>query len=61
MTTALRLKTAPRASFPALPGVGFTRDYLLNQYVTSQDQPNPVVPTTQALPVQEPGSRPHTP
>ena len=27
---------------------------------TSQDQNNPVVPTTQTLPTQEPGSRPHT-
>jgi hypothetical protein len=60
LTTTLRLKQGCR-SFPALPGVRFTRDYLLDQYVNSQDQPNPVVPAKQTLPTQEPGSRPHTP
>jgi phospholipase C len=33
----------------------------LNQYVNSQDQNNPVVPASQTLPTQEPGSRPPTP
>jgi phospholipase C len=59
LTTTLRLKQGGK-SFPSLPGVRFTRDYLLDQYVTSQDQPNPVVPAKQTLPTQEPGSRPHT-
>jgi phospholipase C len=61
LTTTLRLKQGKAASFPALPGVRFTRDYLLRQYITSQDQPNPAVPTQQTLPTQEPGTRPHTP
>jgi phospholipase C len=60
LTTALRLKPGKARSFPALPGVRFTRDYLLRQYITSQDQPNPVVPAKQSLPSQEPGTRPHT-
>ena len=42
------------ASFPALPP---TRDYLLSQYVTSQDQPAPVIPADQTLPTQPPGHR----
>jgi hypothetical protein len=37
-----------------------TRNYRLNQYVNSQDQNNPVVPPSQTLPMQEPGTRPHT-
>jgi hypothetical protein len=41
-------------SFPGLPP-----NYLLNQYVNSQDQNNPVVPANQTLPTQEPGTRPH--
>jgi phospholipase C len=45
-----------KVSIPRLP-----YNYLLNQYVNSQDQNNPVVPTTQTLPAQEPGSRPHVP
>jgi hypothetical protein len=43
----------------ALPTSGLPPNYLLNQYVNSQDQNNPVVPTNQTLPTQEPGSRPH--
>jgi hypothetical protein len=41
-------------NFPALPG---TRNYLLNQYITSQDQPAPAVPAVQTLPTQPPGTR----
>jgi hypothetical protein len=51
----LNLERRREVSFPGLP-----HNYLLNQYVNSQDQNNPVVPTTQTLPTQEPGSRPHT-
>ena len=47
-----------RTSFPALPQ---TRDYLLSQYVTSQDQPAPTVPADQTLPIQPPGHRRPTP
>ena len=61
MTSALRLKPGTARSFPALPGVRFQRDYLLRQYITSQDQNPPVIPTTQTLPSQEPGTRPHLP
>jgi phospholipase C len=63
MTSALRLRgpSDRGRSFPALPGIAFTRDYLLTQYVNSQDQNNPVIPTVQTPPTQEPGSRPHTP
>jgi phospholipase C len=43
----------------SLPGLPY--NYLLNQYVNSQDQNNPVVPTNQTLPTQEPGSRPPVP
>ncbi len=49
---------AQRASFPALPP---TRDYLLSQYVTSQDRPVPTVPADQTLPTQPPGHRRPTP
>jgi phospholipase C len=52
-TEAMNLKHKKKASIPAVPF-----NYLLNQYVNSQDQNNPVVPTTQTLPSQEPGSRP---
>ena len=55
LTGALNLKTR-KVSIPALP-----YNYLLNQYVNSQDQNNPVVPATQTLPTQEPGSRPPVP
>ena len=55
LTGALNLKPRPEVSFPTLP-----HNYLLNQYVNSQDQNNPVVPTSQTLPTQEPGTRPHT-
>ena len=47
-----------RPSFPALPQ---TRDHLLSQYVTSQDQPAPTVPADQTLPIQPPGHRRPTP
>ncbi len=47
-----------RASFPALP---LTRDYLLNQYVTSHDRPAPTVPADQTLPTEPPGHRRPTP
>jgi phospholipase C len=43
----------------SLPGLPY--NYLLNQYVNSQDQNSPVVPTNQTLPTQEPGSRPPVP
>jgi phospholipase C len=55
LTGALNLKPRREVSFPTLP-----HNYLLNQYVNSQDQNNPVVPTSQTLPTQEPGTRPHT-
>ena len=47
-----------RPSFPALPQ---TRDHLLSQYVTGQDQPAPTVPADQTLPIQPPGHRRPTP
>lgn len=47
LTRTLNVPPGRPASFPALPP---TRDYLLSQYVTSQDQPAPVVPADQALP-----------
>jgi hypothetical protein len=46
-----------RDNLPALPD---TRNYLLNQYITSQDQPAPTVPAVpavQTLPTQPPGTR----
>jgi hypothetical protein len=43
-----------RDNLPALPD---TRNYLLSQYITSQDQPAPTVPATQTLPTQPPGTR----
>ena len=56
LTGALNLQSEKHVSIPALPF-----NYLLNQYVNSQDQNNPVVPTNQTLPSQEPGSRPQVP
>jgi phospholipase C len=56
LTGALNLKSSREVSFPALP-----YNYLLNQYVNSQDQNPPVVPTNQTLPTQEPGTRPPVP
>jgi phospholipase C len=53
LTGALNLQRRRQVSFPSLP-----HNYLLNQYVNSQDQNNPVVPTDQTLPTQEPGTRP---
>jgi phospholipase C len=58
LTATLNIRRGPARSFPALPE---TRNYLLNQYVTSQDQPAPAVPSNQTMPVQEPGTRPHVP
>lgn len=58
LTASLNLKQPPARSFPGLPE---TRNYMLDQYVTSQDQPAPTVPTIQTLPTQEPGSRPAGP
>jgi phospholipase C len=55
LTGALNLRRRREVSFPSLPP-----NYLLNQYVNSQDQNNPVVPANQTLPAQEPGTRPHT-
>ena len=54
--SALNLERSREVSFPGLP-----RNYLLNQYVNSQDQNPPVVPTNQTLPIQEPGTRPPVP
>jgi phospholipase C len=60
LTGSLNLQQRPRASFPSLlPKVPF--NYMLNQYVNSQDQNPPVVPTNQTLPTQEPGTRPPVP
>jgi phospholipase C len=56
LTGALNFKSRGRVSFPALP-----YNYMLNQYVNSQDQNPPVVPTNQTLPMQEPGTRPPVP
>jgi phospholipase C len=56
LTGALYLQNKKKASFPAVP-----YNYLLNQYVNSQDQNPPVVPTDQTLPTQEPGTRPPVP
>jgi phospholipase C len=56
LTAALNLKSSREVSFPALP-----YNYLLNQYVNSQDQNPPVVPKNQTLPTQEPGTRPPVP
>ncbi|HEX3489545.1 MAG TPA: alkaline phosphatase family protein [Streptosporangiaceae bacterium] len=52
----LKRKGKPRVSLPSLP-----YNYLLNQYVNSQDQNPPAVPAKQALPHQEPGTRPEVP
>jgi len=49
-TGALNLRPDRRGSFPGLPP---TRDYLLRQYITSQDQSPPTVPAVQSLPTQE--------
>jgi phospholipase C len=60
LTGSLDLQPRRRASFPSLlPKVPF--NYLLNQYVNSQDQNPPVVPADQTLPSQEPGTRPPVP
>jgi phospholipase C len=56
LTDALNLERRRRRSIPCLP-----YNYLLNQYVNSQDQNNPEVPTDQSLPTQEPGTRPPVP
>jgi phospholipase C len=56
LTGAQNLQSRRPVSLPGLPG-----NYLLNQYVNSQDQNPPVVPTQQTLPTQEPGSRPPVP
>ena len=56
LTGSLNLHPRREVSFPALP-----HNYLLNQYVNSQDQNNPVVPTNQTLPTQEPGTPPACP
>jgi phospholipase C len=58
LTASLNLQRGRARSFPGLPG---TRNYMLDQYVTSQDQPVPTVPADQTLPVQEPGTRPPVP
>ncbi len=49
-TGALNLRPDRRGSFPGLPPA---RDYLLRQYITSQDQSPPTVPAVQSLPTQE--------
>ena len=56
LTGALNLADGPHVSFPSVPF-----NYLLNQYVNSQDQNPPVIPTVQTLPTQEPGGRPQVP
>jgi phospholipase C len=56
LTAALNVRPRSRASLPALPP-----NYVLNQYVNSQDQNSPVVPANQTLPTQEPGTRPPVP
>lgn len=54
LTSPLNVSKSRPVSFPTFPGTG---PYLLNQYITSQDQPAPTVPSQQTLPTQEPGSR----
>ena len=56
LTGALNVRPVRPASLPRLP-----YNYLLNQYVNSQDQNNPVVPANQTRPAQEPGPRPQVP
>jgi phospholipase C len=58
LTRTLNVTPGRPAAFPALPQ---TRDHLLDQYVTSQDQPAPAVPAGQTLPAQPPGHRRPTP
>jgi phospholipase C len=59
LTGALNLERRRHASHIEIPKLPY--NYLLNQYVNSQDQNNPVVPTDQTLPTQEPGTRPEVP
>jgi hypothetical protein len=59
MTGALNLAQRPLRTHIEVPQLPY--NYLLNQYVNSQDQNNPVVPADQTLPTQEPGTRPPTP
>ena len=59
MTGALNLGRRRHSSHIEIPKLPY--NYLLNQYVNSQDQNNPVVPTDQTLPTQEPGTRPEVP
>ena len=59
LTGALNLQSVRQRSYPALPKLPY--NYLLNQYVNSQDQNPPVIPKNQTLPAQEPGSRPPVP
>jgi phospholipase C len=59
LTGALNLQPGQQRSYPALPKLPY--NYLLNQYVNSQDQNPPVIPKNQTLPTQEPGSRPPVP
>jgi len=54
LTRTLNVTSGRPAAFPALPQ---TRDHLLDQYVTSQDQPAPAVPADQTPPTQPPGHR----
>jgi phospholipase C len=56
LTGALNFQHRRRVSLPDLP-----YNYLLNQYVNSQDQNSPAVPANQTLPMQEPGTRPPVP
>ena len=56
LTESLNLRPERGVSFPSLP-----HNYLLNQYVNSQDQNPPVVPANQTQPMQEPGTRPPVP
>ncbi len=60
LTGALNLRRGKRPSFPGLlPNV--PHNYVLNQYVNSQDQNLPVVPAHQTKPKQEPGTRHQVP
>jgi phospholipase C len=56
LTGSLYFRRPPRPSFPGLP-----YNYMLNQYVNSQDQNLPVVPAHQTKPKQEPGTRHQVP
>ena len=60
LTGSLQLQGRRQVSYPGLmPKPPY--NYLLNQYVNSQDQNPPVVPASQTLPKQEPGTRPPVP